>query len=99
MNEGKKFMSIRTKILMGFGIIALLVTIMNVIIVIQQTKVLNEMEVMVDEDLFLYEADEKLSGTFASLLATARGYVSTGSNEEKESFQQYVKQSEKIQVI
>lgn len=97
MNEGKKFVSIRTKILLGFGIIALLVTIMNIIIVVQQTKVLNEMEVMVDEDLFLYEADEKLSGTFASLLATARGYISTGDKAEKESFQEYTEKSQKIQ--
>lgn len=97
MSEGKKLISIRTKILMGFGIIALLVTIMNVIIVIQQTKVLNDMEVMVDKDLFLYEADEKLSGTFANLLAAARGYVGTGDVDEKETFQKYVEQSKEIQ--
>lgn len=97
MSNNEKFISIRTKILIGFGIIALLITILNVIIIMQQQKVLEDTKLMVEHDLILYSADQELSENFSSLLASARGYIISGDEVEKETFIQYKDKAAQMQ--
>lgn len=97
MSNNEKFISIRTKILIGFGIIALLITILNVIIIMQQQKILEDTKLMVEHDLILYSTDQELSENFSSLLASARGYIISGDEVEKETFIQYKDKAAQMQ--
>ncbi|MBQ0140208.1 MAG: HAMP domain-containing protein [Kurthia sp.] len=96
MRNNEKFISIRKKILYGFGIIALLVTIINIVSIAQQNVILKNTITMEEEDLVLYKADQQLSENFAILLASVRGYVLSGEKDEKASFEEYAKKSNEI---
>lgn len=96
MRNKEKLISIRQKIIYGFGIIALLVTIINIISIMQQNSILSGIKEMATEDLVLYEADQKLAENFATRTASARGYVLSGKKVEQENFDEYSQQAEEI---
>ncbi|GEK35463.1 methyl-accepting chemotaxis protein [Kurthia sibirica] len=95
MNNKQKNTSIRTKIIMGFGIIAVIVLLLNIFMYYQQNKVSKETKDMITTELHLLNLDQQLSASFAVRLASARGYVLSGDQAEKEVFLAYTEQAKK----
>ncbi|MDL4843211.1 methyl-accepting chemotaxis protein [Aquibacillus rhizosphaerae] len=89
--------SIRTKLLVGFGIILVLVLIMSAITIYNTNNAnkLSEKMIMKDmEELLLYE---ELRFNVADRIAVTRGYLLYGDIELKEKFYSYMEQSKEIE--
>lgn len=59
MTKKIRFISIRTKILMGFCLIVCILAIVNTNIIVEQRNSSNEIKQMVEQDLYLNTKDQQ----------------------------------------
>lgn len=93
MKEWFNFKSLRAKILTGFLAVIALVTALGVYNFYANSKANAETENIVEEQLPLLIADEKLAFNMAQRVALSRGYVLFGEEEFKSSFMEYTEES------
>ncbi|MDX6151898.1 methyl-accepting chemotaxis protein [Marinococcus sp. PL1-022] len=93
MKEWFNFKSLRAKILTGFLAVIALVTALGVYNFYANSKANAETENIVEEQLPLLIADEKLAFNMAQRVALSRGYVLFGDEEFKSSFMEYTEES------
>lgn len=89
-----RLQSIRMKILLGFAIVIVLVAAYGVFNFWSTAKSNQNTEEMVDRQIQLLIADEKMAAAMSGRIAAARGYVLFGDDDYKELFDQYTKQSQ-----
>ncbi|WP_010302222.1 methyl-accepting chemotaxis protein [Kurthia senegalensis] len=90
-----KFNSIRTKMLLGFIVITVLVLFVNLFMYTKLANVSAELKEVVEKDIVLNRADAELSSSFGVRLAAVRGYVMSGDATEKQNFEMYTEQAKK----
>lgn len=93
MKEWFNFKSLRAKILTGFLAVIALVTALGFYNFYANSKANAETENIVEEQLPLLIADEKLAFNMAQRVALSRGYVLFGEEEFKSSFMEYTEES------
>ncbi|GEL77085.1 methyl-accepting chemotaxis protein [Tenuibacillus multivorans] len=93
MKKLLNFKSIKAKILSGFSLVIALVIILGVFNFISINKVNNDTENIVDEQLPLLVADEKLAFNMAQRIALTRGYLLYGDEDFKNRFNEYTSDS------
>lgn len=93
MKEWFNFKSLRAKILTGFLALIVLVTALGVYNFYANSKANAETESIVEKQLPLLIADEKLAFNMAQRVALSRGYVLFGDEEFKSSFMEYTEES------
>lgn len=93
MKEWFNFKSLRAKILTGFLAIIILVTALGIYNFYANSKANAETESIVEEQLPLLIADEKLAFNMAQRVALSRGYILFGDEEFKSSFMEYTEES------
>ncbi|WP_274379931.1 methyl-accepting chemotaxis protein [Halalkalibacillus sediminis] len=91
------FKSIRMKILAGFLIIILLVVSLGAFNFYSISQVNTNTEDIVDEQLPVLLADEKLAFNMAQRVALANAYITYGSDKYKKGFQEYTEDSVEAQ--
>ena len=85
-----KFKSIRGKLLFGFSIIVLLIVLLGLLIFKTLDDNNKGIEAILEKELPLLIADERLAFDMANRLGALRGFVLTGDSAYKEYFDQYV---------
>lgn len=93
-----QFKSIKTKILMGFSIVILLTLILGMYSYYAVNKSNNSTEEIVNNQLQLLIADDKLAFSMAQRIALTRGYVLFGDADYKEQFNEYTEESKEYQL-
>ncbi|WP_079475666.1 methyl-accepting chemotaxis protein [Marinococcus halophilus] len=93
MKEWFNFKSLRAKILTGFLVLILLVTALGVYNFYANSRANAETKDIVEKQLPLLIADEKLAFNMAQRVALSRGYVLFGDEEFKSSFMEYTEES------
>ncbi|MDL4841995.1 methyl-accepting chemotaxis protein [Aquibacillus rhizosphaerae] len=91
------FKSIKGKILFGFSIIIALVLILGIFNFITINQVNTDTSDIVDEQLPLLIADEKLAFNMAQRIALTRGYIIYGDEDYKNRFNEYTESSKEYQ--
>ncbi|MBM7660333.1 methyl-accepting chemotaxis protein [Bacillus mesophilus] len=89
--------SIKYKVLLGFSIILLILVALSSYVFVNIMNFNKEVEQVVEKDLEILLADQKLSFNMSQRIALARGYVLFGDPSYKESFDQYTQESKLIQ--
>ncbi|YCA09887.1 methyl-accepting chemotaxis protein [Bacillus sp. AK128] len=89
--------SIRTKLLLGFGIVLLLVVFMSVFTVINTSNSNNLAEELVTDDLEELIIYQTLRFNMAERIAVTRGYLLYGDQELKEKFFAYTEESKQLE--
>ena len=87
-----KFKSIRGKLLFGFSIIVLLIVLLGVLIFKTLDDNNKGIEAILEHELPLLIADERMSFDMANRLGALRGFVLTGDPAYKEYFDQYAEE-------
>jgi len=80
------FKSIKGKMMFGFSIVVLLIVLLGAVILLAVDDINKNTEAVVENDLPLLIADEKLALSMANRIGLARGYVITGENSYKDLF-------------
>ncbi|MFJ7369409.1 methyl-accepting chemotaxis protein [Lysinibacillus sp. NPDC098008] len=88
-----KFKSIRSKILFGFSIILIGIMVQSSYIIYSNITMNKEMEKMVNRDLELSILQQHLASSMSVRIGAARGYVLTGEQSYKDTFNEYIQQS------
>lgn len=91
------FNSIKAKILFGFSLVLLLLLILATYNFISIQKSNAKTEEMVNKQLSLLIADQKLSFNISQRLAAVRGFLLYENNDFRKEFDQYTEESKKIQ--
>ncbi|MFJ7825459.1 methyl-accepting chemotaxis protein [Psychrobacillus sp. NPDC096623] len=89
--------SIKTKILMGFTLVILLTLILGIYSYYAVNKSNKSTEEIVNNQLQLLIADEKLAFSMSQRIALTRGYVLFGDADYKEQFNEYTEESKGYQ--
>jgi methyl-accepting chemotaxis protein len=89
--------TIRTKLMLGFLSILLLLILIGTGSYLGISKINEEAEELIKEDIELLAATDRLSFNIAQRIATARGYLLFDSTDYKELFLDYTEQSKAIQ--
>ena len=97
LKEALNFKSLRTKILLAFMTIIVLVIILATIMIVTIAKTNNRTEQMVDEELALLIANDQLTLNISQRIAAARGYILFGDGLYKNLFDQYTEESQKYE--
>lgn len=88
MTNKRRFISIRTKILLGFCLIVCILAFVNTFIIVEQRNSSNEIKQMVEQDLYLNTKDQQLVVNFSQKLVAAQNYLLTGNVAEKTTFEE-----------
>ena len=91
------FKSLKTKILLAFMTIIVLVIILATIMVVTISRTNDHTNEMVDEELALLIADDQLTLSLSQRIAAARGYLLFGDTMYKNLFDQYTEKSHEYQ--
>ncbi|GIO25331.1 methyl-accepting chemotaxis protein [Oceanobacillus sp. J11TS1] len=91
--------SIKSKIILAFSVVILLVIILGAYSSITIKKMNDETKEMVENNLQMLNASNGLETTMANRIATARGYVLTGKTDFKEDFEAYTKQGAEFEEL
>lgn len=91
------FKSIRTKMLLGFSIVVVLVVLLGAYIFNTLNNNNEMVEQILETELPLLLADEQLVLAMSNRIATSRGYILTGESSFKDRFNEHSVKSEKIQ--
>ncbi len=94
-----KFRSIRSKMILGFSFIILLVLFLGIYNSVVMKNVNTTTKSVMDEELPILIADEKLAYTMSSRIATARGYLLTGDKSQVDLFNEYTEQGKQYEDI
>lgn len=89
-----KMKSIKMKILLGFAVVIVLVLGLGIFNFYSINKVNSDTEDIVNDQLPLLVADEKLAFNMAQRIALTRAYVLYGDNDYKVRFDEYTKASQ-----
>lgn len=89
--------SIKSKLIISFSIVVLLVVGLGVYNLISVKNVNNMTEGIVNQELPLLIADQKLATTMANRIAAVRAYTLFGDPQYKEQFNEYTELSEEYQ--
>ncbi|MBM7659789.1 methyl-accepting chemotaxis protein [Bacillus mesophilus] len=89
--------SIRTKLLLGFGIILLLVVVMSIFTIVNTGKTNNLAEELVTDDLEELIIYQTLRFNMAERIAVTRGYLLYGDQELKDKFFAYTEESKQLE--
>ncbi|WP_226037138.1 methyl-accepting chemotaxis protein [Aquibacillus saliphilus] len=87
------FKSIRIKILFGFSLVILMVLILGVLNFLSINNINKDTGDIIDEQLPLLVANEKLAFNMSQRIALTRGYALFGDEEFREGFDEYTKSS------
>lgn len=87
MTNNRRFISIRTKILMGFCLIVCILVLVNTYIIVEQRNSSDEIKQMVEQDLYLNTKDQQLVVNFSQKLVAVQNYLLTGDAAEKATFE------------
>ena len=88
-----QFKSLKTKILLSFMTIIVLVIILSSITVVTISRANDSTEQMVDEELALLIVNDNLTFSLSQRIAAARGYILFGDQMYKNLFNQYTEES------
>lgn len=94
-----KFKSIKAKILFGFSIIIILVFGLGIYNFIAVNTINTNIKEVVNEQLPLLIADEKITYNVAQQLASVRGYLLFGEPDFKEEFNKHAEESKKYKQL
>ena len=88
-----KFKSLRAKILFGFSIVMVLVLLLSGFTIYALTKMNNDLESLLDEELTLLIADENLAKNMADRTNLIQGYILFESDQYKADFEAGIEES------
>jgi methyl-accepting chemotaxis protein len=91
------FMRIKSKLILSFSIVVLLVIGLGVYNLISIKNSNNMAEGIVNQEVPLLVADQKLATTMANRLAAVRAYVLFGNPSYKEQFYEYTEMGKQYQ--
>ncbi|MBS4210460.1 methyl-accepting chemotaxis protein [Bacillus sp. FJAT-50079] len=91
------FKSIRGKLIFSFSIVVLLVIGLGIYNLVSVKNVNDMTEDIVNQEVKLLIADQKLATTMANRLATVRAYILFGDPKFKEQFYEYTERSKQYQ--
>lgn len=94
-----KFRSIRSKMILGFSFIILLVVFLGIYNSNVMKNVNTTTKNVMDKELPILIADERLAYTMSSRIATARGYLLTGDKSQVDLFNEYTEQGKQYEDI
>ncbi|WP_163970613.1 methyl-accepting chemotaxis protein [Oceanobacillus halotolerans] len=97
MKKLLNFKSIKMKILVGFSLVIFLVLLLGIYNFYAVNKVNTDTKDIVNENLPLLIADEKLAFNMAQRIALTRGYVLYGDTDFKDRFNEYTEESKQYQ--
>ena len=86
-----RFKSIRTKILVGFSIVLIGIIVQSGYTIYSNIKMNKEIENIVEKELELSIIDQHLANSMSMRIGAVRGYVLTGEQSYKETFDEYIK--------
>lgn len=89
--------SLKAKIYSGFLAVMGLVLLMGIVIVFSIAMMNNRTEKVLDEELPLLLIDEQIRLNIAERASMARGYILYGQKSYRESFDEYTKESDKLE--
>lgn len=92
-----KFKSIKSKMLLGFSIVIVLVLVLGIFIFNNLNNTNKLTAQVLEKELPLLIADEKLAYLMSNRMATSRGYIMTGEDSYRDLFKQYTEDSLKVQ--
>ena len=95
--NGLNFKSLKTKILLAFMALIVLVIVMATVTIFNIMNTNNRTEEMVNEELTLLIADDQLTLSLSQRIAAARGYLLFGDTMYKNLFDQYTEKSHEYQ--
>lgn len=91
------FKSIRTKMLLSFSIIVILIILLGTYVFNTLSSNNSMTEQILEKELPLLIADEQLAIRMSNRVATSRGYIITGETSFKDMFFEHTEESEEIQ--
>ncbi|MFJ7736297.1 methyl-accepting chemotaxis protein [Lysinibacillus sp. NPDC097287] len=99
MLQKLRFKTIRAKILSAFFIVVLLIACFNTYSYYVNNKVISAGEEIVEKELQLLTANEKLASSISVRTTAAKSYVLTGDEKHKDDFQKYIEIAEENNTI
>ncbi|MDL4839353.1 methyl-accepting chemotaxis protein [Aquibacillus rhizosphaerae] len=92
-----RFKSIKARILFGFSIVIIFVICLGVIISIAQNSNKNSAEVIINEELPMLLADEKLLNNITERISLARAYILFGHGSDLDRFNKLTEESKLLE--
>lgn len=89
--------SVKKKMLVGFSVVIFMVLILGAFNYYSINKINNETTNIVDKQVPLLIANEKLASNIAKRISSARGYALFGDEDYKEQFNTYTEESVQLQ--
>ncbi|PAK55710.1 hypothetical protein CHH75_00070 [Paenibacillus sp. 7541] len=90
---GNAMKSLQLKVMAGFSVVTVLMTALIIINVLQIRTFNNEIDVLVEHELPLLIADERLQYNLSQQISLARGYLLFGDDAYKAAFHQLTEES------
>lgn len=97
LDKGVSMKTLRTQIMLGFGIVVLLIVILGVSTALGINNLVEYSEDVSEEQLPVLIADSRLTFNIAERVALTRGYMLTGEEEYVEEFNQLTEVSAQLQ--
>ncbi|MEC1180296.1 methyl-accepting chemotaxis protein [Metasolibacillus meyeri] len=88
-----RFKTLRTKILVSFMVVILLIVIQSVYTINTNVQRSNDIQYVIQTELELSIYDQHLANSMSSRIAAVRGYVLSGDTQYKDRFNNYTKLS------
>lgn len=95
--KGLNMQSLRTKILMGYGVVLLLLIILGVSVIFNIQSLNNQIEKTIQKDVEQLTYESELSFSLAERISATRAYLLFGDAAQKERFDEYTKSSQEIE--
>ncbi|MGE7623906.1 methyl-accepting chemotaxis protein [Viridibacillus sp. NPDC096237] len=95
----KNFKTVRAKISFGFMIVVIMMSGYNFYSYVMQQNSTKSTKEIVEFELEILAAEDKLASSFANRMAAARGYIISGDSKYKEKFKDYTDIAEENEAI
>lgn len=93
------FKSIKQKMMFSFSLVIILVILLSSFNFLVNSSVNTSVEEMVNEELQLLIANEKMATTMANRVSAARGYVISGDSSYLQRFDEYVEEGKNYESV